>query len=92
MSACIAGVPLTSWYLSMQRPRHFWSPLLRLLPGLEMHILKQWSRTVWGVGGVREGGAGKKQTQSDSAHLGCANSVAGQGDGGVAWLEERSRH
>jgi hypothetical protein len=54
----------------MQRPRHFWSLLLRLLPGLLMHILKQWSRTVcwqgvwlaggWGAdmeGGVRAAAA-----------------------------------
>jgi hypothetical protein len=38
--------PLTSWYLSMHLPRHFCSLLLRLLPGLVMHSLKQWSRTV----------------------------------------------
>jgi hypothetical protein len=37
----------------MQRPKHFCSPLLRLLPGLVMHSLKQWSRTVCGGGLVQ---------------------------------------
>lgn len=54
---CTCISTLTSWYLSMQRPRHFWSLLLRLLPGLLIHILKQWSRTVCGAqqGGHRAG-------------------------------------
>jgi hypothetical protein len=30
----------------MQRDKHFWSLLLRLLPGDEMHALKHLSRTV----------------------------------------------
>lgn len=37
---------LTSWYRSIHRLRHFWSLLLRLLPGLLRQALKHLSRTV----------------------------------------------
>ena len=40
---------LTSWYRSMHRPKHFWSLLLKLVPGAVMQTLKHLSRTVCSV-------------------------------------------